>query len=593
LQTYYEIVDIIRSRRDDSAAESVAVADACERLTYAGLDEKSTRLAMRLREAGVGPGRCAGVLVERSARFVVAALGIVKAGAAYVPLDPSTPVDRAAFILENAGATALVTQPNRMDRLPQGSWLTVDVDDLPALDTSRFTVAQPDPESVAYIIYTSGSSGQPKGVEVTHANLANLIDWHRRAFDVTSADCASLVAGLGFDAAVWEIWPYLAAGAAIVVAGEEVRRSADQLQQWLVEQRITIGFVPTILAEPMIAMSWPENTRLRYLLTGGDVLRRRPNRELPFALVNNYGPTECTVVATSGVVSPEDTNERPSIGRPITNATALILDEELNAVPSGHAGELCLAGALVTRGYRHLPDATAKAFVEYTGAGGSLQRIYRTGDRARLLENGEIEFLGRLDDQVQIRGHRVEPGEIVARLNECTGVACSAVVARTASPADPALVAYVVAADGARLTATGLRTALTAKLPEYMIPSSFVSLPSLPQTANGKLDRSGLPLPCEANRLPNDSGDSATAAPPDEGVQRDIATMVGSLLEQSSIDPQANFFLIGGHSMLAVQLVARIHDAFGVKLTLRQVFTAPTVAALSTEVTRLKTGTYA
>lgn len=582
----------MRWNSDASSAGRIAVADERETITYAELDRESTRLAARLREAGAGPERCAGIFVERSARFVVAALGILKSGAAYVPLDPSTPTERAAFVLENAGAVALVTQPQRLDRLPRGGWSTLDVDDSSYAVAAGFTPAQPDPESVAYIVYTSGSSGRPKGVEITHANLQSLIDWHCRAFDVTPADRASLVAGLGFDAAGWEIWPYLAAGATIVVASEDVRRSAELLQQWFVDERITIAFAPTILAEQMIQSPWPHDTRLRYLLTGGDVLRRRPNRGLPFVVVNNYGPTECTVVATSGVVSDEATDRgRPSIGRPIANATALILDQALRAVPSGEAGELCLAGALVGRGYRNLPEATAKAFVAYADATGTRQRIYRTGDRARFLEGGEIEFLGRLDDQLQIRGHRIEPNEIVACLNECPGVASSAVVASASDLAEPTLIAYVVAAGAASLTATELHAALAAKLPDYMLPSSYVSLPQLPVGVNGKLDRARLPAPSEANRLENDCRTAATVSESDDGLQRDIATMVGTLLEQPSIDPQANFFLIGGHSMLAVQLAARMRDAFGVNLTLRQLFTAPTVAALSKEVTRLRNGT--
>ena len=578
--------------RAAEAPGEIAVVDTVERLTYSELDRQSTQLAAKLRELEVGPECCVGLLVERSVRFVVAALGIVKSGAAYVPLDTSTPVDRAAFVLADAGAPVLVTQPGKIERLPEGPWLTIDVDSLPPADTGRLKAVEAGPQSLAYIIYTSGSSGRPKGVEITHANLSNLVDWHQRAFGVTSADRASLVAGLGFDAAAWEIWPYLTAGATIYVADEHTRRSAELLREWIVREQISIGFVPTILAEQMIQMPWPKSACLRYMLTGGDVLHRRPNRGLPFILVNNYGPTECTVVATSCVVSPGETG-RPSIGRSIANTTALILDEALNPVPPGESGELCLAGAHVGRGYRNLPDATEKAFVAYTPAPGESLRIYRTGDRARFVNGGEIEYLGRFDDQVQIRGYRVEPGEIVARLNECAGVARSAVVASDTCSSEPSLVAYVVPAASAHLTVTGLRSALAEKLPDYMIPSSFVSVSVLPTTVNGKLDRANLPAPNQDNLLPNGYSAAVTPAVPDDGIRQDIAMMVGSLLDQTSVDPDANFFMIGGHSMLAVQLAARIRDTFGVKLTLRQLFTAPTVSALSSEVARLKNGTYA
>ncbi|MBV8148429.1 MAG: non-ribosomal peptide synthetase, partial [Candidatus Eremiobacteraeota bacterium] len=437
-----------------------------------------------------------------------------------------------------------------------------------------------------YVVYTSGSTGRPKGVEITHANLHNLIDWHQSAFNVTRDDRASQVAGLGFDAAAWEIWPYLTAGAGVCIADEATRRSAEALGNWIVSKEITIGFVPTILASQLIEMSWPENTRLRYLLTGGDVLHRRPKPGLPFALVNNYGPSECTVVATSAIVSPEvEPSAPPTIGRPIANATAFILDEALHELPIGGAGELCLAGALVGRGYRNLPDATAKAFITYVPPTGERIRLYRTGDRARMLDNDEIEFLGRLDDQVKIRGYRVEPGEIVTLLNQCAGMESSAVVlSNDVALAEPSLIAYVVAVRGAKLSASDLRRALAAKLPDYMIPSRFVPMEVLPLTANGKVDRSRLPSPSTTNPLPE--GGEAANGKVDE-VERQIATLVASLVNLPSIGSDENFFMLGGHSMLGVQLVAHIRDEFGVKLSLRQLFTAPTVAALSAEVTRL------
>jgi amino acid adenylation domain-containing protein len=567
----------------------VAVVDALGQLTYAELERESSQLAARLRELGVGPERCVGVLVERSARFVVAALGILKSGGAYVPLDPSTPVDRAAYVLADAGVSVLVTQPEKIDKLPVGPWQTIDVDCLPTSDTA-FLAGAGAPEDLAYVIYTSGSAGLPKGVEITHASLSNLIEWHQKTFGITSADRASLVAGLGFDAAVWEIWPYLAAGATICIADEDTRRCAASLREWMLSEQITIGFLPTILAEQMIQMPWPKDARLRYVLTGGDVLHRRPNRNLPFVLVNNYGPSECTVVATSGVVSPEETNRFPSIGRPIANATAFVLDDKLQPVSDGESGELCLAGALVGRGYRNMPDATENAFVTYTNGTGESQRIYRTGDRVRLLDDGEFEYLGRFDDQLQIRGYRVEPGEIVARLNQCAGIASSAVVAHPADSSEPSLLAYVVSDGSAPIDAASLRSALAQKLPEYMLPSTFVSMPAFPVTPNGKLDRAALPAPSADNVLANVC---RAAAATDDPVRREIATMVESLLDRPSVDPEANFFMIGGHSMLAVQLAARIRDAFGVKLTLRQLFTAPTIAALSSEVTALQNHTYA
>jgi len=442
---------------------------------------------------------------------------------------------------------------------------------------TTYSPVNPDPSSLAYVIYTSGSTGRPKGVEITHANLSNLIDWHQAAFAVTPADRASQVAGLGFDAAVWEIWPHLTAGATLHFADEITRRSPTALHDWLIAQKITISFVPTILAEQLLQSDWPAQTPLRIFLTGADTLHRRPAAGLPFVLVNNYGPTECTVVATSGIVNPDSADTaRPPIGRPITNANIHILDDNLHPVPPGEPGELCISGLLVGRGYRNNPELTAQRFINLPDGS---PRVYRTGDRASLLANGEIAFLGRLDDQVKIRGYRVELGEIVARLDRAPGIQASAVVAiQSPTDAGPVLVAYIVATPDARMTPSDLREFLAAKLPDYMIPSRFVTLAELPMTANGKLDKSALPAAPPI---------AAPAPAANDGVQKRIAAMVAALLEQPAVGPEENFFMIGGHSMLGVQLVARIRDMFGVKLTLRQLFNAPTIAALTAEVARL------
>jgi amino acid adenylation domain-containing protein len=609
------------ARHAAATPERVAVVDGSSALTFSALERRSNQVAVHLCAAGAGPECCVGVLLERSTEFVVAALAVLKAGAAYLPLDPSTPAERTAFILTDAGAPLLLTHRDRARDLPAGAWRVLDLEG-PELANSE---AQPDaapilepvPASVAYVIYTSGSTGRPKGVEITHGNLANLIDWHQAAFAVTAADRASQVAGPGFDAAVWEIWPHLTAGASVHVADELTRRSAPALRDWLVAERITISFVPTLLAEQLLHAHWPAATGLRFLLTGADRLRRRPEAELPFALVNNYGPTECTVVATSGIVqahqsvrkkrgqSPQnrgtvpffserskDEDGPPSIGRPIANTTVLILDDNLRPVPAGGVGELCLAGALIGRGYRNNPALTAERFVTYQAtAEAAGVRLYRTGDRGRLLTSGEIAFLGRLDEQVKVRGYRIELGEIAACLDRCPGIEACAVTACD-SGEGLELVAYVVASPGAGLTALGLRKALAAHLPDYMIPVHFVGLAALPMTANGKLDKSALPAPDADNLLPNQPNNHrpSQGAPARGGLvayQEQIAALVASLLGQPAVGTEENFFMLGGHSMLGAQLVARIRDLFSVKLTLRQLFAGPTVAALAAEVSRL------
>ncbi len=570
-----------------AAPERIAVGDGTAQLTYRELERRSDQLAARLQEAGAAPNRCAGVYVERSADFIVAALGVLKSGAAYVPLDRSTPVERAACILEDAGAFALVTQPGAPS-LPSGQRHVIEMGDWDAIPRSVFAKVEPDPGNLAYIIYTSGSTGKPKGVEITHANLSNLVNWHQSEFRITAADRASQVAGLGFDASVWEIWPYLTAGASVCIADELTRRSPQALRDWIVAEKITIGFVPTILAEQLIRIEWPAGTSLSILLTGGDTLHARPARKLPFLVVNNYGPTECTVVATSGAVSPQgDDGVPPSIGRPIANATALILDEALRPVAAGEVGELCIGGALVARGYRNLPELTASRFVDYLSASADPLRIYRTGDRARLLQNGEIQFLGRVDDQVKIRGHRIELGEIAAHLDRCPGIECSAVTVKDLGDRGLSLVAYIVVVEKATLAAAGVRDFLATYLPDYMIPEFFVVMSALPVTPSGKLDRSALPDPSVDNLLPYHFTPDHAANPGNSELQRQVAELVASLLRRPAIDVDENFFMAGGHSMLGVQLIAQIRDKFGVKVTLRQLFTAPTIAALSHEVATL------
>ncbi len=436
-----------------------AISAGSTRLTFADLEEQSNRLAMRLVVAGAAPGCCVGLLLERSPQFVIAALAVLKTGAAYLPLDSSTPPDRVAHILADAGAPILISHRDKSVASPTGSWHVIDLDHLPEINpetpAGQSPQLQVDPalDSLAYVIYTSGSTGAPKGVEITHANLLNLIQWHQSAFEVTAKDRASQVAGLGFDAAGWEIWPHLTAGASLHFADEPTRRSPQALRDWLVAEEITISFVPTVLAEQMLHSSWPGTTRLRIMLTGADTLHRRPPKGLPFVFVNNYGPTECTVVATSGIVSSQSNGDtRPSIGRAIANTTVLILDEALRPVPFGQPGELCLAGALVGRGYRNNPALTTSRFVNYVPAAGPALRIYRTGDRVQFLEGGEIAFLGRLDEQIKIRGYRIEPGEIVAQINRYPGVEASTVIVRNMpkeSAAGPALAAYVVVCAGA------------------------------------------------------------------------------------------------------------------------------------------------
>src|SRR5438309_6081335 len=350
------------------------------------------------------------------------------------------------------------------------------------------------------------------------------------------------MASVGFDPAVWELWPYLAAGVGLRVPKDVVRKDAKALRKWLLEQNITVCLAPTAMAESLLKLEWPTITPLRILSTRGDYRRLRPSPTLPFTLVNNYGPTEYTVVATSGVGEPAVNNSLPSIGRPIDNTTVYILDEAMREVLQGEAGELYLAGAGLARGYRNRPQLTTQHFVANPfGQEGS--RLYRTGDLARVLPNGEIEFLGRVDEQVKVRGFRIEPNEITAALNSCEGVQTSTVVARQDHRGEKRLIAYIVKTAGSSLTAPELRYQLSKVLPEYMIPTAFVQVDEIPTTMNDKVDRQALPEPNTENMLSEKS-----YVAPQSMVEVRLAAIISLLLDVGRVGVNDSLFLLcGGH----------------------------------------------
>jgi amino acid adenylation domain-containing protein len=553
---------------------ALALSDGRRTLTFGELDARAEDLAARLVERGAGPEVAVGVCLDRSIELAIAWLAAGKAGAAYVPLDPAAPPDRIAFMLRDSGAPVLVGDPGSR-RLPFGPWslLSVGAEEPGGADVPL--PEPPPPDRLAYVIYTSGSTGEPKGVQVEHRSLSHLVAWHRRAFAITEADRTSLIANPSFDAATWELWPSLAAGASLHVPGEETRVSPEALRDWLVARAITVGFVPTALAERLLTLDWPRDAALRILLTGGDMLHVRPRRGLPFRLVNNYGPTEATVVATSGEIAPgERGGALPSIGRPIDGVEAIVVGDDGRPVADGDPGELQLGGAGLARGYVRRPAQTAAKFVPHPHRPG--ERLYRTGDRVRRRPDGAFEFLGRLDAQIKIRGHRIEPGEIEAVLERHPAVVSSLAVAREDPPGEKTLVAYVVLARGE--TDETLRAHLAALLPEYMIPSAFVRLDAFPTTSQGKFDRARLPAP------PRPDAAGRLAESP---VERRVAEIAAGLLRRERVGVDENFFAIGGHSLLGTQMIARLREAFGIDIPLRSVFESPTVARLSAEIKRL------
>ncbi|MFL5357820.1 amino acid adenylation domain-containing protein, partial [Archangium sp.] len=567
--------------RAGAAPDSLAVASAEERLTYAELDRRANRLAQHLRALGVGPETRVGVLLERSVDMVTSLLATLKAGGAYVPLDTAYPRERLRYMLEDSAARVLLTRTGLAQR---HSLVSTDGMTVVCLDTDAEHIARrPDSapgaaataDTLAYVIYTSGSTGRPKGVQISHGSLANLVAWHQRTYALTPRDRGTQLAGTAFDASVWELWPYLATGAGIHLPTEEVRTSPEALVQWLTTEGITVSFLPTPLAEAVLEVNWPERSALRALLTGGDRLRRRPRPGTGFRLVNHYGPTESTVVTTCAEVSVQAEAGLPPIGRPIANTEVYVLDASLRPVPVGVAGELCIGGRGLARGYLGQPALTAERFIPHPFSTTPGARLYRTGDVVRYLPDGSLEYVGRQDEQVKVRGFRIELGEIEWALAQFPRVQEAVVLAREDVPGDKRLVAYVAATEP--LDTAALRTFLRERLPEYMVPSAFVTLEVLPLTPNGKVDRKALPAPDSA---PSQTEHIAPRTPTEEL----LAGIWSRLLGARQVGVTDSFFELGGHSLLATQAVNRIRAAFGVELPLRALFEAPTVAALASRV---------
>lgn len=563
-----------------------ALAAVCgdEQLTYAELNLKANQLAHYLYSLGIGPESLVGVLLGRSVPMVVAFLGVLKTGGAYLPLDPAYPRERLAFMLSDSEVTVLLTQQELANDLGETNAHVICLDrdwETISHQESGNPAVEVTPENLAYVIYTSGSTGQPKGVQVPHRGLLNLVHWHHKFYQVNALDRATQLAGVGFDASVWEIWPYLTAGACLYIIDDETRNTPERLQQWLIRNAITISFLPTPLAESVLSLEWPKEAMLRAILTGGDKLHVSAPDVAPFELFNNYGPTENTVVATAGSVSFRmPTSRLPNIGRPIANVEVYLLDEQLQPVPVGVGGELYIGGESLARGYLKRAELTAERFLPHPFATQRGARLYRTGDLARYLEDGQIDFLGRLDQQVKVRGYRIELGEIEAVLSMHEKVREAVVAVRTEG-SEKRLVAYVAAAGGQGVQIDELRRYLRERVPDYMIPSNFIVLETLPLTANGKIDKASL-VTLQPTAFSAGDTSRATGTP----VEEILAGIWGEVLNLTDVRMDDNFFEVGGHSLLATQLISRVREVFQIELPLRHLFEEPTVTGFAALIER-------
>ena len=585
--TLPELFEAQAAQRPDAVA--VVFEDA--KLSYAQLDARANQLARYLISLGAGPERVIAVALERSAELVVTLLAVLKAGAAYLPTDPDSPPDRIAYMLRDARASLLICSQSTITRLSPADIPRVTVDDAATAAVIARFAGRPlanrerrEPllaQHPAYVIYTSGSTGQPKGVIVQHGSVSSLMtkttDWFRFGPD----DAWTLFHSYAFDFSVWEMWGPLVSGGRLVVVPYLVSRSAPDFRKLLAAERITV-LNQTPSAFYQLMSSWDEDPspKLRYVIFGGEALDccrvarwARSASDAP-CLVNMYGITEITVHATRRVVHPVPAGPASVIGAPIPNMRVFVLDELLRRVPVGVAGELYLEGVQLARGYLGRPELTAVRFVACPfGPPGA--RMYRSGDLVRWDAEGELEFLGRGDDQVKLRGFRIELGEVEAAVVRQPGVSRAVTMVREDRPGDRRLAAYVVPESGALLDPAAIRAALAAQLPHYMVPSSFMVVDTLPLTANGKVDRRALPVP-----MPG--------APGKRYVQKSVSVreeilcgLFADVLGSKQVGADKSFFDLGGHSLLATRLIRRVRSVLGADLSMRDIFDHPTAARLA------------
>jgi amino acid adenylation domain-containing protein len=557
--------------------QQTAVVDAHGSITYKELNARAGAIAAALIKRSIAPGMLVAVMMERSKEMMAALLGIMKTGAAYVPININYPESRVRYILEDSAVNLVLTRGCVDMSLPGVECL--DIDSLESGETAPLPDVKPD--AAAYCIYTSGSTGLPKGALVPHRNVINLTGYHQHLFGETIGTRMSQVASPSFDAMAFEIWPCLCTGGTLYIADSETQMDPAKMKDWLIDNKIEISYQPTVLAEQLLALPWPsEGIALKSIRVAGDKLKRYLQRPMPFTLYNLYGPTEDTVWTTWAEVGVEaEAKTAPHIGSPAGNKQVYILGGQLELRPIGVPGELCIAGAGVAMGYLNRPELTADKFVsnpykESSPLGpDAASRLYRTGDLARFLPGGEIEFVGRVDHQVKIRGFRVELGEIENQLTALADVDEAVVIDLQRESGEKFLSGYITSKK--QLDGAELRQTLGGNIPEYMVPAYLTQLDKIPLTPNGKVDRRALPAP--------DTGSLGEYVAPRNDMERKLVTVWADVLElaEEEIGIDSNFFEIGGHSLNANLTLTKIHKELEVKIPLTEIFKMPTIRELA------------
>ena len=563
--------------------EAVAVVFGGVQITYGELDRRANSLAETLQQMQIGPDILVGICMDRSVEMVVGLLGILKAGGAYVPIDPEYPTERVAFMLADSGPRVLLSQRHLVHRLPgySGRLLCPDEWEPDGKGIGNLKAPRVRKEHLAYGIYTSGSTGKPKCALNTHEGIVNRLLWMQEAYQLTSSDRVLQKTPFSFDVSVWEFfWP-LMFGARLVVARPAGHRDSSYLVEEIKKESITtMHFVPSMLQVFLEDPAVEQCTTLKRVICSGEALpyelQQRFFSRLGCELHNLYGPTEAAVDVTYWACQRDSRDRSVPIGRPISNIQMYVLDDELRPVPIGVPGELFIGGVGLARGYLNRPELTAERFIRSPFEGTPGSRLYRTGDLARYRSDGAIEYLGRLDHQVKIRGFRIELGEVESVLSEHPTVRTAVVMAREDVPGDKRLVAYVVLDQEQSTWETALRSHVAARLPEYMIPNTFMRLGSMPLSPNGKVDRKALPAP--ARSAPRSS---VGYVPPSMELERVVAGIWSEVLKVDNVGIHDNFFEIGGHSLLLVEVQSKLRQVLHEKCSLTDLFAYPTVSALA------------
>jgi amino acid adenylation domain-containing protein len=578
--------------------DAVALVSSTGRLTYAELNERANVVAHALRQRKVGPETCVALYLDRSPDLIVGMLGILKAGGAYVPMDDKWPAERLLSLLGDCRAPVVLSETKLAPILAGATAEVLCIDELKSAasatspnNSEAEAEAEPAPENLAYVIYTSGSTGQPKGVMVTHHNVMRLFQATRRWFHFARDDVWTLFHSPAFDFSTWEIWGALLHGGTLVIPAHWVTRSPEDFWKLLIAERVTVlNQTPSAFRQLLqFQETWTgdstESARpfsLRWIIFGGEALEPaslkpwfdRYGDQQP-QLVNMYGITETTVHTTYRLLRKQDVTGGSVIGVPIPDLQLYVLDERGEPAPIGVPGEIYIGGAGLARGYLNQPQLTAKRFIHSRFRQGPKARLYRTGDRARLLPDRDVEYLGRMDQQVKVRGFRIEPGEIEAVLGQLPSIRQAVVALQEIQPGDRRLVAYLVT-DQPAPTLDEIRNLLKNRLPEYMVPAAIVFLNALPLTTNGKIDRASLPPPG-----PQALAKAPVFAAPRPGLERLIAGIWQELLGVETIGVHDHFFEMGGHSLLLVQMHARLQAALRRTVPITELFQCPTISTLS------------